>query len=139
MKWGGAVASVLLIVAWIGSGKFGVAYNWSNGDSSSLWRGRLHIWQSGKSVPAGRTGFEPRGTTDFGLDWWMSSFKRYNRPQVSIPLWWLVLPSVAASAAVWRHDAIKTRRELLNHCEKCGYDRTGILQDAKCPECGAVP
>lgn len=139
VKWLATVLTALLIAAWLVSGKFGIVHHWTSGHSASLWRGRTHIWQSGAPIPASLAGFEWRGPTDFGLDWWMVSFKRYNQPHLAIPLWWAVLPMAAVTIALWRRDTILTRRFRMHHCMHCGYDRAGITPHAPCPECGKLP
>jgi hypothetical protein len=72
----------------------------------------------------------------YGLDLWMSSFKRYNQPILTLPVWWAALPATAIAAALWRHDIIATRRWRLHYCMKCGYERAGLAPGAVCPECG---
>jgi hypothetical protein len=42
---------------------------------------------------------------------------------------------------VWRLPLVMRRRGWRRRgmCVRCGYDRSGILKGAKCPECGCVP
>jgi hypothetical protein len=42
-----------------------------------------------------------------------------------------------ATVAAWRYDAEACKREQAHLCPKCNYDRTGIANDAVCPECGS--
>ncbi|HMN39846.1 MAG TPA: hypothetical protein PKE29_03310 [Phycisphaerales bacterium] len=53
-----------------------------------------------------------------------------------MPLWAPMLIAVAFSAAAWRFDILARRRERLNLCPKCNYDRVGLSPGAVCPECG---
>jgi hypothetical protein len=47
-----------------------------------------------------------------------------------------VLLTTIPAALLWYKD----RRRLGPHaCQKCGYDKSGIAVDTKCPECGTVP
>jgi rubrerythrin len=50
-----------------------------------------------------------------------------------------VLPSMIATGVAWRLDVLARRRDRLNLCPRCNYDRAGIGKDAVCPECGAPP
>jgi hypothetical protein len=57
----------------------------------------------------------------------------------SIPLWFLVLPSLVLMASAWRFDVIADRSTLIGLCLDCGYNRHGLSAQAVCPECGAAP
>jgi hypothetical protein len=138
VKWGGAAVTVLLVVVWVGSGKFAVLHHWTGGTSASVYRGRLYLWPGSGPIPPASAGFATRGPSDFGVEWWIG----FGRPSVgkliAIPLWWLVLPATVATSIAWRLDTLARRRARLNLCPKCGYDRTGLAggAGAVCPECG---
>lgn len=136
-KWLATALTVLLIAAWLVSGKWGVAYHGFRFDAISLWRGRLWLYPPERASRLGA--FELRSGPTYGLDLWMSNFKRYGQPVRAVPLWWLATPALVTTIALWRHDLIARRRAAMFHCPKCGYDLAGLLHDAKCPECGAIP
>jgi hypothetical protein len=64
-------------------------------------------------------------------EWHLSIDKR----DFMLPLWMLWLPLAGFTAWRWRADRLPSPHA----CTKCGYDRSGIAADAKCPECGAGP
>jgi len=58
---------------------------------------------------------------------------------VLIPLWLLMLPVVGGASLLWRASIIGARRRRHGVCRRCWYDRKGLVLEALCPECGAVP
>ncbi len=82
-----------------------------------------------------------KGSTTFGL----ILFESISRPgafeqrAVSVPLWPLILTSLAAGGLL-RRSGVKARtRASANLCPACRYDRTGLGPDQACPECGQSP
>lgn len=136
MKWGGAVATVLFLVVWVGSGwlavgRFGRKYHglvaggcvvieWPNDPRSDFaapgWIVKPHSWR----VASWRPFLNDRSA-------WARLY---------LPLWFVALPPAALAAGAWRLDALARRRARLNLCLKCNYDRTGLAPEAVCPECG---
>jgi len=76
------------------------------------------------------TGGEPRPR---GLWRWLDGSKVCGIPPLA------AVVTTIVTLVAWTLDSDARRRERAHLCAKCGYDRTGILKDAKCPECGAAP
>jgi hypothetical protein len=136
IKWGGTALTVLLSVVWIGS-KWGfVSYDSPSGYTYEVTSGGLCI---ASGPPTGWSAWNARIRTT-RLDLWYV----FEKPGVYvywvmfIPAWPLVALSAVAAATSWRLDTLARRREHLNRCPKCGYDRTRLVKDAACPECGTV-
>ena len=143
MKLGGAVLTVLLVVVWIGSGVPRVREHMycvpSPGLSVSALFGRLTFTSlSGRTVWFSSLG---QWTTSLG-EWTISWVPHWeSRPSgwsLDIPLWPLIVGLAWAMISVWRRDT-RARRDLVNLCPKCNYDRTGLAPGAVCPECGSAP
>jgi hypothetical protein len=64
---------------------------------------------------------------DHDVGW--SSYK------IIVPLWPVLGVSLFATWRVSKREQLARR----GACRSCGYDRRGLADDAKCPECGAVP
>lgn len=138
MKWGGAVAAVFLIAAWIGTGggfasfttragrtvSIGTGCFWLSGGPNSWGSPRKPGWDSGTNP--WRVYSTVQADT-FGAIWF-----------VGVPLWMFAPPALAASAIAWAIDARIRRRASTHLCAKCAYDRTGLAPSAVCPECGAA-
>jgi hypothetical protein len=138
IKWGGTAVTVLLVVVWIGSGWLllswgGVTYS-GNYWHLAAYFGRVEF----VSFPAPGSVFSrPHieahpypGRFEWG-------FQRTN--SLDVPIWAIVACVVPCTLFAWRLDSPSRCPQTPNLCPKCGYDRTGIFQDAKCPECGTVP
>ena len=142
MKWGGAAATLLLLVVWLGSGwwminwcvstrvEYGLAagefwVGWWAGDPGRFTPGAFHI---------GR--YDGGG---YHLQWW--DWGRSVPPVhvYAIPLWVPLLPCAVVTAVAWRLDTRARRRARVGLCPHCGYDRAGLTTDAVCPECGKGP
>jgi len=73
------------------------------------------------------------------FNWWFEGGKYVSGGDCySIPLWCLVLVSLAATMAAWWLDTAR-RRSRVGLCSSCGYDRTGLAPMSLCPECGTAP
>jgi hypothetical protein len=142
IKWGSAAVTVLLVVAWIGSGWGNVWQQNENGLRWSFGHGLVDFGNTGgmhetfglhaeiSHFYVGRGICLPNYESDdaFPGEWYCT-----------LPLWTLAVGSAITTGFAWRPDLLARVRAKLNLCPKCGYDRTGLLQDAKCPECGAAP
>ena len=138
IKWGGAAVTLLLLVAWIGSGWAWVSHH-AEHSSTDFYHGSVTWDLFDSPVTSHRPGWssglvsgKPRFDWVPKVRWdqWSTLF--------ILPLWIPASVSLAVTTAAWRLDAIARRRARLNRCTKCGYNRAGIAADAKCPECGAA-
>ena len=68
---------------------------------------------------------------------WLPSFTRVSPSwEIKLPLWLLILPLLFAHI---RHQRVSQRRRMDGQCVGCGYSRSGLSPEAKCPECGLQP
>ncbi len=152
IKWGGAAVTVLLVVAWIGSGLYGVDWNGAadlgRGEyrSIELFRGRVYWgydYAPGQPHHPGIGWCTNPQSAPFVFNWWFF----WNPPPftaLAVPLWPLCGFSLLATWGAWRLDTLARRRARVGFCPKCGYDRTGLVgvggaAGAVCPECGRLP
>ena len=138
IKWGGAAVTVLLVVVWVGSGWWWIGRTEYGHFHPVIGNGRITLIYT--TYPLNLSHRVP-GIYVERLEsiWWAWGFEWENYGGIRalrMPLWPFALASSASYALAWRLDTLARRRAKLNLCPKCGYDRTGILQDAKCPECG---
>ncbi len=136
--WGGAAVTVLLVVVWIGSRWWGVDYLPPQGKHCmTIARGRLLVtpWPNDLGpITILQTGWHlyrdpaPRYFWHFGSGT-LNAFV--------IPLWIPTMVTVTMAIISWRLDTLARRRDRLNLCSKCNYDRAGLTPGAVCPECGA--
>jgi ssDNA-binding Zn-finger/Zn-ribbon topoisomerase 1 len=134
IKWGGVAVTVLLVVVWIGSGWCEVGFHstawWIMLQHGSLYlerdptQGWNTAWYAYRDV----------GPWDASARSWASLRDHW---QCLIGLWIPSLCAALVTAIAWRLDTLARRRERINHCPKCNYDRAGIAAGAVCPECGA--
>jgi hypothetical protein len=147
IKWGGAAVTVLLVVVWAASVWHGVSWYGKSGNGFFyIERGGATCLSTSLAVPPELKGLTHwhlthwRPPDPFRLCWWPRFIARRGADwALTIPLW---MPTALASSlfmGAWRREYLAHRRERDHLCPKCNYDRTGILKDAKCPECGAVP
>ncbi len=78
------------------------------------------------------------------FDWDIPTTKRmpgFSTPRwtAKVPIWIVVVPTIAFTVSVWRLDTLARRRLRIGHCPTCNYNRHGIPAQAVCPECGALP
>lgn len=142
LKWSITVLTAVVVIAWLASGWFSVVYQ--------EFAGRY-------SLEFGQVSFDDQfveemvSWTEHGSDyngWHVSkpsggmpkfSWRYYaGTSNLSIPLWPVVLVMCGMSGLWWRSDAIARRRTRRGRCATCGYDRSGLAQDVKCPECGKI-
>ena len=136
IKWGGLALCLLLAGVWVRSEfatELWVASKWAAlwhcgkvgvmpGSEVNRFRGYLRIWDDGPNFRS----------------WWCTFTQRPEGWWVTIPLWMPLAPTLLATAAAWRLDALARRRARAGVCAKCGYDRAGLAASAVCPECGAA-
>lgn len=141
IKWGGLVITVLLLVVWIGSAWRGVARVSSNWSISTV--GGQFVYNSLPHTvpPVHRTWNIVRVPSQVKFNWWYSSAYpmgpgRGSMWALQIPMWPLVLLTLATTSTAWWLDVLAQRREREGKCPKCGYDRAGLASGAVCPECG---
>lgn len=58
---------------------------------------------------------------------------------VTLPLWIPVAALLATSSLAWYMEFLPARRLRRGLCPACGYQRSGIGRQSRCPECGAKP
>ncbi|HVU64535.1 MAG TPA: hypothetical protein VHC70_11205 [Phycisphaerales bacterium] len=140
-KYGGAAVTLLLVVVWIGSGLYHIAWQGKSGASLGIAEGICRVgylpdWYSMGLDPGWewyRETFHPF-RFQWGFDWISGSGWTLD-----VPLWLPTLVAFSTASVAWCLDALARRRARggVNLCPKCNYDRAGIAADAKCPECGA--
>lgn len=138
IKWGGAVVSAVLFVAWIGSGWRQVGWVTTLGNWVILHRGRVFLAWQDMVMPS----HFPHGAVwrpEWGPFTWTFSFEIGNPGSfLYVPLWAPLAVALAFTAAAWRYDSRARRREFPHLCTKCTYDRAGLAPGTVCPECGAA-
>ncbi len=144
IKWGGAAATLVLVAAWIASAWWDAGWLSAPGCSLGINRGCVSFERT--DSPPRMRGFnidsyiDSRGSRFHGFTWWVYSYRlRLSRRimhTVGVPLWIPAAPLLLATAAAWRLDTLARRRARAGHCPSCGYDLTGLIAPAPCPECG---
>ncbi len=136
IKWGGAVVTVLLVVAWVGSGFRYLGYGTPSGYGVELSYGWM--WISHELPRPQRIGLyfiDPKRVHYYG--WWFDRYNVKGEWGIAIPMWLLCMSLSFPTGVAWRLDTLAPRRRArLNLCPKCNYDRTGLAMGAVCPECG---
>lgn len=143
IKWGGAAATVLLVVVWVGSAW--CALDWDDGANHCWWIAQGSIGATRLDIP--RPPREPMwGSTFLSLrdralyfKWWPSAYADTVASIVSIPIWLFIVPLSVAVAAAWRIDARAMQHLRTSSCLGCNYPRHGLPAAAVCPECGSPP
>jgi len=147
VKWGGALAVVLLVAVCVASAK----WHWSWKVASNCG---VSIDASCLGVFCYDTGIFPQDSLSVipifydGGDsspTWRGTFQRASYAsggvgvtRTIIPLWPFSLLTLIVTGFAWRADLIARRRAMVGSCLKCGYSRVGLAPDAVCPECGAA-
>jgi hypothetical protein len=163
IKWGGAVVTLLLVAAWIGSAWWSGICRIGELRGCSCVKGRLYFWKdaatanhrfmSDEALSARLQGRELVAPTaphaslfacsiDQGggsLDCTFDVRGDSTEYQIAVPLYALAAASLTLTLAAWRLDTLARRRANVNLCPHCNYDRTGLAGGAACPECGAAP
>ena len=156
IKYGGAALTVLLVVVWIGSGWWTI---WT--PVAYVSAGEFAIIKMARQLPPAGTVLRPMDPVSSlptaSIPWQLermpfsltgthtplyrnvtTGFRRVLISASVIQLWPIVLASAIGTLAAWGLDTLARRRERMNLCPKCHYDRTGLAGDAVCPECGAA-
>ncbi|MFN0010903.1 MAG: hypothetical protein ACKVS8_04580 [Phycisphaerales bacterium] len=145
VKWGGLVATLLLTVAWIGSGWQHLSWH-SQFDHPMTYVGHQVIVSLDGGQMAVYERLSPSGAVSYlgghwarftgPFNWWFGTVYTSRRYGLAIPIWLLVLPVLIPTALAWRLDHVARRRARIGACPTCGYDRRGIAATVACPECG---
>ena len=139
IKWGGAVVTVLLVVVWIGSARWMLRCETTRGDHFWIGDAGLGFFDFRGAFPRQRARWRL-----IAYSKWVAIWRPYFSPGAAnvgiyfLPLWLPTTTACIATVAAWRLAAVARRRECPHLCPNCHYDRTGILKEAKCPECGAA-
>lgn len=144
-KWAGLVTCAVIAAVWVGSAwwmaEAGLATR-GNVVGVGIRRGRVifHIEKvAAGDTRLGYTILRVQPTIHLPLIW-IPELERYGFGNaIHVPLYLALLLAAVPTGLLWRADRRASRRELARHCTGCGYPRTGLAPDTKCPECGAVP
>jgi hypothetical protein len=141
IKWGGAAVTLLLVVAWVGSGWYWVTYvgrgGWYVGGGGAN-PGTVGIL-IGDDPKTFRLGWYGGGDVQVdGWDWWFTCGTDSRGFNFDAPLWLPVVLVLAPTLLAWRLDAKARRVARAGLCRKCGYDVTTLPPALPCPECGYV-
>jgi hypothetical protein len=137
-KWGGAVACVVLLAAWIGSGWWSIWWCGYGGVFVAAGEGEVSTGWMGFELSAGVESHSSPVFADWRF-WWppIGATADPDWLELRTKLWLLLAIAASATAVAWRLDAQARRRERAGHCPSCDYDCTGVPAGAACPECGA--
>ena len=137
IKWSGAVATVLLLVVWVGSRWWACSIGIPHAGNVNMGGGSL-TFQGTNSASLRPNAFSWSGPhrNIMAFEWWFH-YHRLSRAGetitlVFIPVWALVVLTAVPTAWLWCRD----RRRAPGLCIKCGYDLRGTDHKV-CPECGA--
>ena len=144
VKWGGAAATVLLVVVWIGSGWWSASWYAKGWNAIGISRGLIELYGSNWGLAEGFVVMDHVYQMDWSFGplhqvWGAGVASPVTPGTFGLPLWAVVAPITSITALAWRLDARARRRTKLNLCPKCNYDRTGLAAGAVCPECGSTP
>jgi len=141
VKWGGAVAVVLLVALWVSSKWWWVQLTPSGTTQITSSGGRLFVevrtsnssnrWQVGLISQVEQT------AVAFSWDFWPISDRQSTGR--FIPVWFPTALVLIPTALAWWLDRRASRRSRIGLCPACSYDRLGLAAGAVCPECGAAP
>jgi hypothetical protein len=136
IKWGGAAVTVLLVVVWIGSCRWGLNWDCTPGKYLGLRNGAIR-WSS--CIPEDHSSRPVQWyyIGGYDLDWQFHSGQGNYGANYCVPLWIPIGMLIGITTGAWRLDTLARRRDRLGRCPKCNYDRAGLAKDAVCPECGS--
>lgn len=138
VKWGGAVVTLLLLVALIGSGWYALAHHLGGNRFISVSMGQVR-YTDASGIALGVTITVTSGRAqEFHLDWGFHMQAAGPVTVYSCPLWLPLVGSFVVTRLAWRADAEACRRDRVGLCATCGYDRAGLGANSVCPECGAA-
>ncbi len=130
------LGSVWISVTWVQFARFGVIEATQqaclNAGQLSYWRQEPHV---GSNVGAHGQWLVERNSATLG---WRPFYLNTGEYVVlSVPLWFPAVVLAASTVVVWRRERMHAGRCAAIDCDRCGYDRRGLLDGAACPECGA--
>jgi hypothetical protein len=132
------VVSVILLVAWLGSGWLHIGWGDRSGIGVALHRGALGLSSQSRWSPDA----EGLGLAVYRIDRplvWRPDWNQLPTGWYCVcPLWPAVGLSILVTALAWRLDTLSRRRARVGFCLKCHYSRVGLAPGAVCPECGAA-
>lgn len=146
MKWSGAIAAVLLLVAWGAS-----EVRWFNVETTNwtfhLARGEVivvrHVALSYRAPPGWYSGDYDLYRVDrrWRVQAWDTSGGTMPLPfnRVRGPLWMPTVVALLCAGVAWRCGRRARLRDRGRVCRECGYDRAGLAEGSGCPECNALP
>lgn len=138
--WGGWTLFALLAVV------FAISVFWTVGRQGehyaiSVDGGSIRIVWSSRPEKESDRGWWARSERDV-IRWWTTSDAGSGRvgwwTADTFPLWMLMLPALTAAVVAESIGWRARRRRSEGRCVPCGYDRAGLEEGAKCPECGAL-
>ena len=141
LKWVGAAACALLVVAWGTSFRFGVS--WQPSDGCEIQAGAGCLWLCATPFRTNQSSWPTIYDPTAQPRWrrWLdrclyvpSGQTRGTWGQCFVaPLWCLALVALIPTVFLWWRD----RRIPPGFCERCGYNLTGNVS-GRCPECGTA-
>ena len=137
VKWAGLVVSILLLTVWVGSSYQGTDLL-TPGYSLSVCKGGCIYQLFNEKEPHFGTRVWWTYISPPGFDNSLYSGRGMFSWRLDLPLWPFVAIAIGTTAAAWRMDAVARRKRRLGGCTHCGYDRTGLAADARCPECNTT-
>ncbi len=152
IKWGGAAAAVLLLMAWGASGFGDVYWGSPSGYIVRVTQGNAIVMVTSPAPPGpsrSDRGYANNGKVVWNVGWyyskaawfhlnwmpWREPLRGMTRAFI-IPLYLPVGVASIVCLAAWCLDA-RARWRVQGLCPKCRYDREGLAKDAVCPECGS--
>jgi len=138
VKWGGAVASMVLVTAGIGSLWWSASWWGKRADHIGIRGGAVFMGRLNYNIAPSARGFQIQRYSPFSFRWWYTSYQRPPSWQVDVPLWPMAVALIPLTAVAWWLDARARRRVRLGLCLKCGYDRKCLAAETVCPECDSA-
>jgi hypothetical protein len=142
IKWGGLALAALLLGVCLASRWWWVEWRGSGPQNKwiSLKGGRLVIGTA-RDVLAGLPApgwhvYREGWPFYFEFRWWFDWKRSPFATLFAVPLWVPAVFALLLAASAWRLDTLARRRTRAGHCPSCGYDLTGLIAPAPCPECG---
>lgn len=139
LKWGGAILAAIFLGLLVHSWWATIGWTLPNGAAFGVEGGSLAI--AAGTLPQ-KLAPPPPGwiyiQNDAAFRWWIDWGSFGARWYFGVPLWMPILICAIAAARAWRKEVLERRRNSVGLCRGCGYDRRGIADGAKCPECGKL-
>lgn len=143
MKWGGAAATVLLLVGWLMDTNIlpGGGLLWGEGPFGQIAAGgKMRAWTIlVLNRPESWGLFRTYSERPFPSSWRPYTISRPVLRLIVIPGWIPAAAMLIPALLAWRLDTLARRRVRTIHaCLNCNYDRAGLAPGAVCPECGSL-